>query len=159
MDVKEYFSKEEMKALTRRSDGKATLEVLHTWAWIAAVFVIVGIFPNSFTIVAGLFILGGKQLACAIIMHDASHRSLFANNQLNQWVGNWLGAYPILNDGNRYRPYHLKHHVNTGTHKDPDLSLTRGYPTTVISFVRKVLRDLSGVTGFTGRIIHEPGLY
>ena len=152
MNIKDYLSKEEIKVLNQKSDWKGTYEVFKTWAWIAAVFVIVGLYPNIFTIILGLIILGSKQLACAIIMHDASHRALFTSNQLNDFIGNWFGGYMIFNDGNRYRPYHLKHHVNTGTHKDPDLSLTRGYPTTVISFCRKMMRDISGVTGIKNQI-------
>lgn len=152
MNIKDYLSNEEIKLLNRKSDWKGAFEVFKTWAWIAAVFVMVGLYPSILTIMIGLIILGAKQLACAIIMHDASHRALFTTNQMNDFVGNWLGGYMIFNDGHRYRPYHLKHHVNTGTYKDPDLSLTRGYPTTVISFCRKMMRDISGVTGIKNQI-------
>ena len=128
------------------------MRFLKTWLWITTTFVIVGLYPNIFTLVIGLIILGSKQLACAIIMHDASHRALFKSSKVNDFVGNWLGGYMIFNDAHRYRPYHLKHHVNTGTHKDPDLSLTKGYPTTIRSFFRKMFRDLSGITGVKSQI-------
>lgn len=130
-----------------KSDLKAALEILHTWAWIAFAMALVYFFPNILTVVIGLFILGGKQLACAIIMHDASHYSLFTNKKLNEFVGNWLGGYAIMNDVERYRPYHQEHHLNTGLDTDPDLSLTKGYPTTVASMIRKIVRDLVGATG------------
>jgi len=85
-------------------------------------------------------------------MHDASHRALFRSTMLNDFAGNWMGGYPVFNDCHRYRPYHLKHHVNTGTSKDPDLSLTTGYPTTLKRFVRKMLRDILGATGLKAQI-------
>ncbi|NJL15498.1 MAG: fatty acid desaturase family protein [Microscillaceae bacterium] len=152
MQVQDYLSKEEIKALTQKSDLKALFELGKTWGTILFTFLVVAWYPSVFTIVPALFILGGKQLACAIIMHDASHRALFRANAVNDWVGNWLGGYWVFSDTQRYRPYHLKHHVNTGTHKDPDLSLTRGYPTTIKSFVRKILRDLAGITGFKTQV-------
>ncbi len=151
-NVNDYFSKEEILALTTRSNWRGAWEIAKTWGMIALTFALVARFPNPFTIILALFVLGGRQLACAIIMHDASHRALFKTKQLNDWVGNWLGAYPIFNDTQRYRPYHLKHHVNAGTHKDPDLSLTKGYPTTIKSFLRKLFRDLSGSTGVKSQI-------
>lgn len=147
MQVQDWLTKEEIKALTQRSDWKGAIEVLKTWSWIVGTFMAVAWYPSIFTIIPALFILGGKQLACAILMHDGSHKALFKTQWLNDFCGNWLAGYLIFNDLYRYRPYHLKHHTNTGTNKDPDVSLTKGYPTTVISFFRKIGRDLIGLTG------------
>ena len=131
----------------QKSNWKAALEIADTWFWIACAFALVGFFPNPLTIIISLFILGGKQLACAIILHDCSHDSMFTNHNVNVFVGNWFGAYPILHDVKKYRPYHLQHHINTGLHEDPDLSLTKGYPASPLSLTRKFLRDLFGVSG------------
>ena len=147
VDVYKYLSKEEIKTLLKKSNWKAAFEVFDTWFWIAFAFALAGFFPNVFTIIIALFILGGKQLACAIIMHDASHHALFKTRRQNEVIGNWLGAFPIFHDLTRYRPYHLKHHVTTGTEVDPDLPLTKGYPATKSSISRKFTRDLSGLTG------------
>ncbi len=152
MHVNDYLSKEEIKQLLKKSDFKAALEFLHTWLWIAFAFALAGFFPNPFTIIVAMFIIGGKQLGCAILMHDCSHRSMFNSNRANDFWGNWLGGYPILHDTIRYRPYHLTHHVKTGTTEDPDLSLTKGYPASIASFTRKVLRDLLGASGIKGHI-------
>lgn len=152
MNVNDYLTKEEIKQLLKKSDFRAGLEFLHTWAWIAFAFALAGFFPNPFTIIVSLFILGGKQLACAILMHDCSHRSMFHSAKANDFWGNWLGGYPILHDTLRYRPYHLAHHVKTGTQEDPDLSLTKGYPATLASFARKIFRDLAGASGIKGHI-------
>ncbi|MDB5281395.1 MAG: Fatty acid desaturase [Bacteroidota bacterium] len=143
----QYFSNEEIKVLMQKSDWKAALEIATTWGWIAFAFLLSGLFPNPVTITISLFILGGKQLACAIILHDCSHDSMFTNNKVNTFIGNWFGAYPILHDLKKYRPYHVQHHINTGLADDPDVSLTKGYPTTAISMFRKFLRDLFGLSG------------
>jgi fatty acid desaturase len=157
----QYLSNEEIKLLMEKSDLKAWGEILHTWLWIAFAFALVGFFPNPFTVIVSLFILGGKQLACAIILHDCSHDSVFVSRRMNHIVGSWLGAYPILNDLEKYKPYHVQHHMHTGLDDDPDLPLTQGYPTTAISMIRKFLRDFFGPSGLKsnlGLIMMQLGL-
>ena len=150
--AKELLSNDEINDLLKKSNWKAGLEVFDTWLWISIAFLLAGLWSNPLTIIIALFILGGKQLGCAILMHDASHNSLFVSKKENRFFGNWLGGYPIFHDVDRYRPYHYKHHVTTGTDEDPDLSLIKGYPTSVISFCRKITRDLIGATGIKAYI-------
>ena len=160
--LKSYLSEEEMAHLLQKSDWKGLWEVVYNWLWIAIAFVLAGVWPNVLTIVLALFIIGGKQLGCAIIMHDASHFSLFKTRRLNEILGNWLGAYPIFHSVLRYRPYHLEHHIFTGTAGDPDVPLTKGYPTSKISMTRKFLRDLfgpTGVKGYVGLIFMQVGIW
>lgn len=147
VSYKEYIEKEELKRLMKKNDALAAFEIFTHWLWIAFAFAIVAIYPNPITIIISLFILGGKQLGCAILMHDSGHYSVFSNKKLNNFIGKWFGAYPIINDVLRYRPYHNLHHAKTGLEEDPDILLTRGYPTTKKSMIRKVLRDLLGITG------------
>jgi len=151
-EVKRLFTNEEVNRLLQKSDLRAAWEVLYTWLWIAGAFALAGFFPNVVTILIALWILGGKQLACAIILHDAGHYSLFTTRTKNIVIGNWLGAYPIFHNADQYRPYHLEHHKSTGTDDDPDLFLTRGYPATRSSMFRKFFRDLSGITGVKATI-------
>ncbi|MFN8237012.1 MAG: fatty acid desaturase family protein [Chitinophagales bacterium] len=145
--IHQYLTKEEIKKLHAKSDWKGAWEVLIVWMWIAFAFALAGFYTNVLTIIIALFILGGKQLGCAIIMHDASHYSLFKTKKLNDLIGNFLGAYPIFNNVEQYRPYHFQHHIATGTTDDPDINLVKGYPAKLASMLRKLLRDLSGLTG------------
>lgn len=150
--ITKYLTPQERKELTQKNDWRATYEVLHTWGWITAIFAIVYIYPNPLVIFLALFAMGGRQLACSIIMHDAGHFALFNNKSINDFVGRWLGSYMILNDMFKYRNYHLEHHLTTGTAEDPDISLTKGYPTTIASMCRKLFRDLSGATGIKSQL-------
>ncbi len=155
-----YLSREERKMLHEKNNWLASWEILVHWAWIIVAFALVYFFPNIFTIIISLFILGGKQLACAILMHDAGHYAVFKNKKANEIIGQWLGAYPIFQDANKYRHYHYRHHVENGTAEDPDLLLTRGYPTSRRSMFRKFFRDLTGQTGiksFIGLIMMHLG--
>lgn len=147
-----YLTIEERKFLMQKNDWKAAWIVLSTWGLVALSFALVYFYTNIFTILIAFFVIGGRQLACSIIMHDTGHRALFNNPKVNDFVGKWLGAYPILQDMLRYRTYHNQHHLHTGTAEDPDLSITKGYPTSMISMCRKIGRDLSGASGLKSQI-------
>jgi len=147
MSARDVLSKEELTALTQRSDLRGAITVLCNYALIFGSFALVAVWPSILTMVIALIVLGGRQLGLGILMHDCAHSTLFKTREVNQWVGKWLCASPVLVDIDRYRTYHLKHHKLAGTLDDPDFPNYRGYPVSTKSFLRKVLRDLSGVTG------------
>jgi fatty acid desaturase len=70
---------------------------------------------------------------------------------LNDFVGQWLCAFPIASNLYAYRKVHLRHHRYLLTDRDPDLSLSRGYPVTWPSFRRKLIRDATGVSSLVMR--------
>ncbi len=142
-----YLSIAERNELTQKNNLKGILGIAYHWAWIVAAFALVHYFPHVLTVIVALLIIGGKQLACAIVMHDAGHYAVFDSKRLNDYFGNWFGGYPIFQDVKKYRGYHLRHHLHTGLEEDPDLLLTRGYPTSRKSMIRKFTRDLTGQTG------------
>lgn len=147
-----YLTPQEKKDLTKKNNWQAILIVFATWGSIGLIFTLAYLYPNPLVILLCLFLMGGRQLACSIIMHDAGHFSLFTNKKINDFVGKWLGSYPIMNDMLKYRFYHLEHHLTTGTAEDPDITLTKGYPTSIASMFRKVGRDLLGATGIKAQI-------
>ena len=146
-DWRSSFSREEIASLLEMQDWRSWLSVATNWGLVFAAMALVARWPNPLTVIAALFVIGARQLGCAVLMHEAAHRSLFANRRVNDFVGQWLCAYPVWSDLFAYRPYHLQHHAHTGTERDPDLGLIRPFPITPASLRRKVLRDLSGRTG------------
>jgi fatty acid desaturase len=161
VEILDYLSTNERRALLKKNNWLAIKGVAEHWLWIIFALLLPYFFTNAITIVISLFILGGKQLACAILMHDASHFSVFENRKANDFVGHWFGGAPIFQDVIKYRPYHISHHINTGLEEDPDILLTRAYPTTKSSMARKFLRDLFGLTGlkaFIGLLLMNLGL-
>lgn len=141
------FSQQEMKTLLRVSDLRGAVSVALNWGLVAAAMALAARWPNPLTILLALAVIGARQLGFAVLMHEASHRTLFRNKRVNDWVGNWLCAYPVWSDLHTYRPYHLRHHAKNWTDGDPDLVLVQPFPTTRASLRRKIVRDLSGQTG------------
>ncbi|MFN2375261.1 MAG: fatty acid desaturase family protein, partial [Candidatus Binatia bacterium] len=129
-------------------DRRSWMSLLVNWGLVFASMAVVARWPNPLTIVAALFVIGGRQLGMSILMHEAAHRTLFRNRAVNDFVGNWLAAYPVWADTVPYRPYHLKHHAKNWTKDDPDLDLATPFPITRESLRRKIWRDLSGQTGY-----------
>jgi fatty acid desaturase len=144
----EALSRDDVRALLELRDWKSWLSIVANWGLIAAAFALVAWWPNPLTVVVALFVIGARQLGLAILMHEAAHRTLLRNRRLNDWVGNWLCAYPVWSDLRPYRPYHLEHHAKTWTADDPDLGLANPFPISRASLRRKIWRDLSGQTGW-----------
>jgi fatty acid desaturase len=148
MKASDFLSKEELKFFTERSDLRGAWIVAFNWLSIAAVFGVVAVWTNPLTIVLAILLLGGRQMGLAVLMHEAGHKTLFKTQSLNETVGQWLCAYPILGDCDAYGASHREHHRTAGTHDDPDLPNYRDYPVSRDSFLRKIKRDITGQTGF-----------
>ncbi|MCB1688069.1 MAG: fatty acid desaturase family protein [Halioglobus sp.] len=142
------MTRDEVAYFTARSDWQAARMVLQNWLFIAAIFAVAGAWPNPLTIAAAVILLAGRQLALSVLMHDCGHRTLFHSARLNDVVGQWLCALPVMNDQPSYARGHLEHHRKAGTAEDPDLSNYQAYPVSLASFRRKAFRDLTGQTGF-----------
>ena len=161
MNISKELSKSEISTLLDRSDLKAAWEVVFTWGVIISVLVIAVIWTNLFTIFMAWILVGARQLALAILMHDFAHYAMFKSKRANQIVGQWLSAYPIFLNMEKYRTYHLRHHSHTGTDKDPDMPLVEMYPSTSKSLARKFSRDLLGISGlksYLGIILMNMGM-
>lgn len=148
---KTLLDADQLRALHRRSNGWGAYLTLHAWAVIFGAMAVFVWWSNPLTYVLAVVVIGGRQLGLAILMHDASHRALFAHPGLNDWVGRYLLGAPVGADMRLYRPYHLQHHRHTQTHDDPDWELSAPFPISRASLWRKVKRDLLGVTAYQRR--------
>lgn len=144
----ELFSKEELKQITERHNLPSATALIACWAVIIAMFTMVYYWPNVLTILLALIIIGGRQLALAITMHECAHRTFFTSSKWNDRIGQWFASWPILQDVHLYREHHLRHHRHNGTEQDPDLHLARGFPISEQKFLRNLGRDLSGIVGY-----------
>jgi fatty acid desaturase len=130
---------------------RSILPLVGTWSLILGS---IGIALWSHSVVmwlAAIVIVGRSQHALAVLMHDAAHFRLADNRALNDFLGQWLCAFPIASNLYAYRKVHLRHHRYLLTDRDPDLSLSRPYPVVWSSFRRKLLRDAAGISALVMR--------
>ena len=143
----DLLSKEELKVIRKKRDWINVVSISSNWLQILAAMALFFYFPNILTFLFSVVVVGTRQFALAVLAHDAAHNLLFSNAKINDLAAQWFCAFPIFSDNRPYRPYHLAHHRFTETENDPDLSLSAPFPITKASFRRKVIRDLTGLTG------------
>ncbi len=148
MNINELLTAEQKQYFTTKNDFSAFRILITNWLMITLAFFIVAKWPNIFTILFSLIVLGNRQLGLAVLMHECGHRIFFATKEYNEFFGQWFCAYPALQDMQLYAKGHLKHHQFSGTPDDPDLNNYQHYPIDKASFKRKIIRDLTGQTGF-----------
>ena len=98
MKISDYLSKEEIAHFTAKSDFHGWRLVSGNRLAIIAIFSVVALYTNPVTILLALVLLGGRQLGLSVLMHECGHRSLFKSAQLNDVVGQWFCALPVMND-------------------------------------------------------------
>jgi fatty acid desaturase len=147
-DFRKALPKEVVQALTRRSPWKATAAVMHDFAVLAvAISVALYFWPSPLVILVSVLIIGTRQHALFVIAHDAAHYLLYERRWLNDAVGRVCATVQGLSMCT-YRVIHRLHHNNLYGELDPDTALHGGYPRGKAYLVKKLLKDLSGLTAW-----------
>ena len=136
----------ELRALSKPSARHSTQAILSDWLGIVLILALSVRFPTPWVWLPAMLVMGRQQLGLAILMHDGAHRRLFDSPKLNDTLGQLLLAGPLWFSMHSYRLLHMKHHKAPLAPDDPDISLTGGYPVPWSSFLRKLARDLTGVS-------------
>jgi fatty acid desaturase len=147
-DFRKALPKEVVQSLTRRSAWRASVAVVHDFAVIAtAIAVALYFWPNPLVIFLSVVLVGTRQHALFVIAHDAAHYLLYERRWLNDLVGRACATVQGLSMCT-YRVIHRLHHNNLYGALDPDTALHGGYPRGKAYLVKKLLKDLSGVTAW-----------
>jgi len=147
-NIRELLTAEELARVTSKDDLRAACIVLFDWAMVIGLFVLAAAFPNPVTMLFTVLLLGGRQMAFGVLVHETGHQSFFTSQSVNDFVATWLSGYWVFSDKDAYMKGHLMHHKDCGTVDDPDLKNFDAYPVSITSFKRKVLRDITGKIGW-----------
>ena len=147
----EILDSSQIKYLRTKSSLMGTLLVAHAWLVIFSLLFIYTLFPSFVLYLVVITLIAGRQLGLAILMHEGAHGLIANNVRFNNYISQFFCAFPMAVDTYDYRQYHLKHPRHTQTEDDPDLVLSKPFPITKSSFIRKMLRDLTGITGIKQR--------
>jgi len=147
-DYRRALPKELIQQLTRRSAWRATLAVFEDLLVLGlAIGAALAYWPNPLVIAIAVVAIGTRQHALFIITHDAAHYLLYEHRRLNDLVGRAC-AMPSGLSMCSYRVIHRMHHNNLYGELDPDTALHGGYPRGRMYLVRKLLKDLCGLTAW-----------
>jgi fatty acid desaturase len=140
--------REVVQRLTRRSAWRASLGVLHDFAVLAlAIGVGLHFWPNPLALFLAVVVIGTRQHALFVIAHDAAHYLLYESRPANEIVGRACAMVQGLSM-RTYRVIHRLHHNNLYGPLDPDTALHGGYPRGKAYLVKKLLKDISGLTAW-----------
>jgi fatty acid desaturase len=153
----QIFGADDWRAIIALSRWRGIWLTVHAWAVVAlAAFGAAWAWDQNWALgllatPIALAIIGGRQLGLAILMHEGAHGLLHRNRKLNNFLGQWPSGAVTGSDLHAYRAYHLTHHKFTQQPEDPDLLLSKPFPTSPASLRRKAIRDLTGQTFFKQR--------
>jgi fatty acid desaturase len=147
-DFRKALPRELVLELTRRSPWRATASVLADVAVTAAALAVALYYwPNPLVIFIAVLVVGTRQHALFVIAHDAAHYLLYETRWLNDAVGRACSMVQGLSMCT-YRVIHRLHHNHLYGELDPDTALHGGYPRGRWYLIRKLLKDLSGLTAW-----------
>jgi fatty acid desaturase len=75
-----------------------------------------------------ILFIGTRQHALGILVHEGAHFLVSRNRWWNDFLSNWLAAYPLCYSTPGYRTFHLEHHRLLETPKDPERASIDLYP-------------------------------
>jgi len=133
----DQFSKEWKRPV--QAEVVKKLSTLHTWKSVVAILVewivIAAAITASWQLwsvnlaagiagyIAAVILVGSRQHALAIMMHEGAHYRLSPNRFLNELIGQAGAAWLLLIDQRFYREHHFAHHRAPNTEDDPDWEL------------------------------------
>src|SRR5258706_11391640 len=87
---RDLVTRSEIDGWLAMADWKSWSSIALDWAIVFAAMALVARSSHPLAIVAAtvaaLLLIGTRQLGVAVLMHEASHRSLFSNKKVNDWA-------------------------------------------------------------------------
>lgn len=141
--------------MTRVDDGRGARAVLFDVGVIAATIALADAWFAWWLYPLAVIIIGSRQHALVVLMHEASHEGLFRHRKLNDLVGEVLLAWPFGVSMRSYRDNHIAHHRYLNSTNDPDWRRYRSpgaaefadwtYPRSSASVLALLAMDLVGL--------------
>lgn len=151
-DLKLDIDPQLLKPLFKTNAYRHAAAMLLDWIVILAAIWLCLRYFNPLTYFVVVLVIGARQHALAILMHDATHYRFLKNRKWNDLVTNLLVMYPIFSSIGQYRKNHLAHHQHLNTDHDPDWVAKLGkraftFPKTKREFFWTILSYLTLVQG------------
>ncbi len=134
--------------LRKIAGARNAVTVTSVWFEVLALAGMQRIFGSWWSWAAAFVLMAPMQARFNILMHEAAHKLLFNNKNANDFVGQWLIAYPAFTPIGVYRRSHFAHHREEFGPEEPDIPFYGGYRTTRKVLVRRLVRDAFGNSGW-----------
>lgn len=136
---------EEVRRFSRISPLRTTASVLWSFGLIALTAAVPILWWNPVTVGLAVVVMAGLQHGLFVLAHTAAHYRLYESRGLNDLVGRTCGVLIGVSMCS-YRVLHRLHHNHLYEKIDPDMPLIAGYPRGRAYLLKKLGRDLAGLT-------------
>jgi fatty acid desaturase len=145
------LSRDTLVDLSALRPGRFVRMLVADWAVVLGAAALFIAWTNVLTLIVAVVLIGGRQHAFFILMHDTTHFRALTDRRRADRLANLLLAWPLGFSIEGYRVTHLAHHRSTNTEDDPDFRRRMGNPEWIFPmspqrFYGLFLRDLTGVS-------------
>lgn len=133
--------------LTRVNARASTWALLRTFGLLAAVAALAIAFWSWWAALLAIVLMAPLAHALFVLAHEAAHYRLYESHRLNDLAGRVCATLPGLSLCT-YRVTHRLHHNHLYGPEDPDMALHAGHPRGCGYLLRKLARDLAGLTAW-----------
>lgn len=137
----------DVRRLSLLNPWRSTAALSWTFLGIATVLAAPLVFWHPLVILAAVVGIAGFQQSLFVLAHDAAHYRLFGARWLNDLAGQFCGMLAGI-PMSAYRVLHRLHHNHLYGKIDPDLPLVAGYPRGRAYLLKKLAKDLAGLTAY-----------
>lgn len=133
--------------LMQLSPWRSGLAFALDWLVIAACFASAMRWPHPAVYAVAAIVIARTQLALAVLMHEGAHGLLARTPRVNDALGQWFAAGPLLVSMFAYRRGHLQHHRAPMAADDPVATLfgIADYPVSRRELAWRLFKDLTGI--------------
>ena len=110
----------DVRELSRVNPWRSTWMIGFNWIVIAAACVGAVWSGQWWAYLLAILVIGTRQHALTVLMHEGSHYLLYRNRVVNDVVCDLFCAFPMAMSTTLFRATHVKHHLYTNTDQDPD---------------------------------------
>ena len=100
----DLLDKHQLSQIREKNDFRNIFALCLDWGLIVFGLSIFYYYPSALTFISAVILIGSRQFALAVLVHDGAHNLLFSNLKVNDFCSQWFCAYPIFQDNRVYRP-------------------------------------------------------
>ena len=116
-----WISREELLELHKKRSWISLSRIFFEYLVLGIIITANILFPSLWLIFPSIILIGSRQHALMVLIHDAAHFAIAKSKVVNDIVGTII-AWTVFADLRGYRIHHIKHHIqkNLNTMEDPD---------------------------------------
>ena len=146
-DVRKRLPPDVLARYTRIDPLRSTCAVAQTFLLIALAVGLTLRYQAIWTLPLAVVFIATQQHALFVLAHDAAHYRLYGARWVNDLVGRLCGTVGGVSMCT-YRVIHRLHHNDLYGPQDPDIALHGGYPRGRAYLLKKLGKDLLGLTAW-----------